>query len=42
MLGAYAGLRRSEIAALHASQISDQEILVTGKGGPREACAAAP
>lgn len=32
LLGAYAGLRRSEIASLHTDQITDTHIRVTGKG----------
>lgn len=33
LLGAYAGLRRTEIATLHSDWISDGWIRVTGKGG---------
>jgi site-specific recombinase XerD len=32
LLGAYAGLRRSEIASLHTDQITDTHVRVTGKG----------
>lgn len=32
MLAAYAGLRRAEIASLHADNIGDSELRVTGKG----------
>lgn len=33
LLGAYAGLRRSEIAALHTQNYADKWISITGKGG---------
>lgn len=33
ILGAYAGLRRSEIAAVHHDDITDHGLIVTGKGG---------
>lgn len=33
MLAAYAGLRRAEIANLHADQIGDRMLTITGKGG---------
>lgn len=33
MLAAFGGLRRTEIASLHTSQITDDEILVVGKAG---------
>jgi site-specific recombinase XerD len=32
MLAAYAGLRRAEIASLHADQIGDRMLTITGKG----------
>lgn len=32
-LGAYAGLRRAEIAGLHRSMITDTALVITGKGG---------
>jgi integrase len=32
MLAAYAGLRRAEIAALHADQIGDRMLTIVGKG----------
>lgn len=33
VLGAYAGLRRAEIARVHVEQVTDQGLRVTGKGG---------
>lgn len=33
LLGAYAGLRRSEIASLHSSNVTAEELRITGKGG---------
>lgn len=33
LLGAYAGLRRSEIAGLHCDNVTDIGLIVTGKGG---------
>lgn len=33
LLGAYAGLRRAEIAALHSRDVSDTHLTITGKGG---------
>lgn len=32
-LGAYAGLRRNEIATLHARHVTDDGLVITGKGG---------
>lgn len=33
LLGAYAGLRRAEIARLHSDNITEDGLLITGKGG---------
>lgn len=33
LLGAYAGLRRAEIAGLHSERVSDTHLTITGKGG---------
>lgn len=33
VLGAYAGLRRAEIARVHSQEVTDQGLRVTGKGG---------
>ena len=33
LLGAYAGLRRAEIASLHSDDVSDTGLIITGKGG---------
>jgi integrase len=35
LLGAHAGLRRAEIAAVHSRDITDAGLVVTGKGGRR-------
>jgi integrase len=33
LLGAYAGLRRAEIAGLHSRDVTDNGLIITGKGG---------